>query len=40
METNDAVVVDNGPFEGLDPDIILPLLTLIPAEDCLNGKTF
>ena len=40
METIDAVVVDNGPFEGLDPDIILPLLALIPAGDCLNGITF
>ena len=40
METIHTVVVDNRPFAGLDPDISLPLLALIPAENSLTGKTF
>ena len=35
------IAVDSEPpFDGIDPEIILPLLKALPANDCTNGKKF
>jgi hypothetical protein len=28
------------PFDGIDPEIIIPLLKALPTSDCINGKKF